>query len=111
LSAHSPKPWKVDDGQQGWSNEDGSIETVLDAEGSEVAQLCTGSGKADTAFNLARIKADARLLAAAPDLLESAEADEYAAALEAHHDSQLQAKVARERANNLRSAAIAKAGL
>jgi ABC-type arginine transport system ATPase subunit len=53
--------------------------------------------------------ADANIIAAAPELLEALEAEEYAQRLANHHESQMQAKVARARADKMRASAIAKA--
>ena len=69
----SPTPWTVEGGQQSWSRERGTMETVLDARGTVVAYLATGPDSADNETNRALLKADARLIAAAPGLLAALE--------------------------------------
>lgn len=54
-------------------------------------------------------EADARLIAAAPELLEALRAEEYAQRCANHPESQQSARVGRERADELRAVALAKA--
>jgi hypothetical protein len=65
MSEHTPGPWVVDDNREGREG----LVTVYGADGSAVT--CTGDMEDCTARDLA----DARLIAAAPDLLAAIESE------------------------------------
>ena len=74
MSEPTPGPWKIESG--GWSRQKGTAEFVLGSDGQTVVAEChTGGGEVnDSEYGRAQTKADARLIAAAPDLLEALEA-------------------------------------
>ncbi len=90
----TPGPWKI--------RRSGCISA-----GDEGALVATTGYRVEAGKN--EDDANARLIAAAPEMYEALQAEKYAQALANDPNSQEQAKVARARADDFRRAALAKA--